>query len=189
MFCIIAGHFGIVSAGRFVFTFHVPLFFLLSGYFLSTKVSFLPFMKQKARQLLVPYYVTGVVLLIVATVVNHFVWPEIDALNNAKSMLGALLYGSGTPHSEPFAIRQIGLLWFLWALFFSTGFTRLALKTKCPLLTVCLIAAAGWASAKVTWLPFSIQPGAMASFFMYLGFLRESTESLTRNRLSLWLPP
>ena len=171
MLCIIAGHFGIVSAGRFVFTFHVPLFFLLSGYFLSTKVSFLPFMKQKARQLLVPYYVTGVVLLIVATVVNHFVWPEIDALNNAKSMLGALLYGSGTPHSEPFAIRQIGLLWFLWALFFSTGFTRLALKTKYPLLTVCLIAAAGWASAKVTWLPLSIQPGAMASFFMYLGFL------------------
>lgn len=122
MLCIIAGHFGIVSAERFVFTFHVPLFFLLSGYFLSTKVSFLPFMKQKARQLLVPYYVTGVVLLVVATVVNHFVWPEIDALNNAKSMLGALLYGSGAPHSEPFAIRQIGLLWFLWALFFSTGF-------------------------------------------------------------------
>lgn len=83
MLCIIAGHFGIVSAERFVFTFHVPLFFLLSGYFLSTKVSFLPFMKQKARQLLVPYYVTGVVLLIVATIVNHFVWPEIDALNNA----------------------------------------------------------------------------------------------------------
>ncbi len=60
MLCIIAGHFGIVSAERFVFTFHVPLFFLLSGYFLSTKVSFLPFMKQKARQLLVPYYVTGI---------------------------------------------------------------------------------------------------------------------------------
>lgn len=45
MLCIIAGHFGIVSAERFVFTFHVPLFFLLSGYFLSTKVSFLPLRK------------------------------------------------------------------------------------------------------------------------------------------------
>lgn len=97
MLCIIAGHFGIVSAERFVFTFHVPLFFLLSGYFLSTKVSFLPFMKQKARQLLVPYYVTGVVLLVVATVVNHFVWPEIDALNNAKSMLGPYCMAQGHP--------------------------------------------------------------------------------------------
>ena len=109
--------------------------------------------------------------LIVATVVNHFIWPEIDALHNVKSMLGALLYGAGMPHTDPFAIRQIGLLWFLWALFFSTGFTRLALKTKYPLLTVSLIAAAGWASAKAIWLPLSIQPGAMASFFMYLGFL------------------
>lgn len=40
MLCIIAGHFGITSANRFVYTFHVPLFFLLSGYFLSTKTDF-----------------------------------------------------------------------------------------------------------------------------------------------------
>ena len=70
MLCIIAGHFGIASANRFVYTFHVPLFFLLSGYFLSTKTDFLPFMKQKARQLLIPYYVTGIVILAVATIVN-----------------------------------------------------------------------------------------------------------------------
>lgn len=63
MLCIIAGHFGIASANRFVYTFHVPLFFLLSGYFLSTKTDFLPSMKQKARQLLVPYYITGIVSL------------------------------------------------------------------------------------------------------------------------------
>ncbi|PWM44342.1 MAG: hypothetical protein DBX43_02390 [Coriobacteriia bacterium] len=118
MLCIIAGHFGIASANRFVYTFHVPLFFLLSGYFLSTKTDFLPFMKQKARQLLIPYYVTGIVILAVATIVNHFLWPDINAIQNAKSILGALLYGAGTPHTDPFAIRQIGLLWFLWALFF-----------------------------------------------------------------------
>ena len=47
MLCIIAGHFGIASADRFVYTFHVPLFFLLSGYFLSTKTDFLPSMKKR----------------------------------------------------------------------------------------------------------------------------------------------
>lgn len=171
MLCIIAGHFGIASANRFVYTFHVPLFFLLSGYFLSTKTDFLPFMKQKARQLLIPYYITGIVILAVATIVNHFVWPEINAMQNAKSILGALLYGAGTPHTDPFAIRQIGLLWFLWALFFSTAFTRLALRTRHPLIIVSFIAVVGWASAKAVWLPLSIQSGAMASFFMYLGFL------------------
>lgn len=122
MLCIIAGHFGIATADHFVYTFHVPLFFLLSGYFFSTKASFPSFMKQKARQLLLPYYVTGIAILITATVVNHFVWPEVNALQNAKSILGALLYGAGTPHTDPFVIRQIDLLWFLWA-YYSQGFT------------------------------------------------------------------
>ena len=128
-------------------------------------------MKQKARQPLIPYYVTGIAILAVATIVNHFVWPGIDAMQNAKSILGALLYGAGTPHTDPFAIRQIGLLWFLWALFFSTAFTRLALRTRHPLIIVSFIAVVGWASAEAVWLPLSIQSGAMASFFMYLGFL------------------
>lgn len=128
-------------------------------------------MKQRVRQPLIPYYVTGIAILAVATIVNHFVWPGIDAMQNAKSILGALLYGAGTPHTGPFAIRQIGLLWFLWALFFSTAFTRLALRAKRPLLIVSFLAVVGWASAKAVWLPLSVQSGAMASFFMYLGFL------------------
>lgn len=180
MLCIIAGHFGIATADRFVYTFHVPLFFLVSGYFLSTKTDIIPFMKKKARQLLVPYYVTGLTILVVATIVNTFVWPEVDALQNAKSITRALLYGAGTPHTDPFAIRQIGLLWFLWALFFSTGFTRIALKSKHPLVIVCLIAFAGWASSKLLWLPLSIQSGAVASFFMYLGFLARKKNLLER---------
>lgn len=88
-----------------------------------------------------------------------------------KSILGALLYGAGTPHTDPFAIRQIGLLWFLWALFFSTAFNRLALRARHQLIIVSFIAVVGWASAKAVWLPFSVQSRAMASFFIYLGFL------------------
>mgnify|MGYP002768809879 FL=1 len=40
MLCIIAGHFGIASANHFVYTFNVPLFFLLSGFFLPPKAAF-----------------------------------------------------------------------------------------------------------------------------------------------------
>ena len=128
-------------------------------------------MKQRVRQPLIPYYVTGIAILAVATIVNHFVWPGIDAMQNTKSILGALLYGAGTPHTDPFAIRQIGLLWFLWALFFSTAFNRLALRARHQLIIVSYIAVVGWASAKAVWLPFSVQSRAMASFFIYLGFL------------------
>lgn len=171
MLAIIAGHFGIASADRIVYTFHVPLFFLVSGYFLSTKENFFPFMKKKARQLLVPYYVTAFVILVTASIIGPTIWPEIDRVKNAISIFGAILYGAGAPHTSPFPIKQIGLLWFLWALFFSMGFIKLALKTRRPFIVVCLIAITGWLSAKAIWLPLSIQSGAMASFYMYIGLL------------------
>lgn len=180
MLAIIAGHFGIASADRLVYTFHVPLFFLVSGYFLSTKGDFLPFMKKKARQLLLPYYATAFTILILANIIGPMVWPDIDRLQNAVNIFGAILYGAGSSHTSPFVIKQIGLLWFLWALFFSTGFVRLALKTKYPFIVVCLIAITGWFSAKAIWLPLSIQAGATASFYMYLGLLARKHRILDR---------
>ena len=185
MLAIIAGHFGIASADRLVYTFHVPLFFLVSGYFLSTKGDFLSFMKKKARQLLLPYYATAFTILILANIIGPMVWPDIDRLQNAVNIFGAILYGAGSPHTSPFVIKQIGLLWFLWALFFSTGFVRLALKTKYPFIVVCLVAITGWFGAKAIWLPLSIQAGATASFYMYLGFLARKHRILDRKPSAL----
>lgn len=37
MLCIIMGHFGIVTVNRFVYSFHVPFFFLLKRIFLFAK--------------------------------------------------------------------------------------------------------------------------------------------------------
>lgn len=35
--CVILGHLGIYNVNRIVFTFHMPIFFLINGYFISTK--------------------------------------------------------------------------------------------------------------------------------------------------------
>lgn len=64
--CIILGHLGIHAITRVVFTFHVPIFFLITGYFVSTKMSVRDFAAKKARMLLVPYYVTSLVMILVA---------------------------------------------------------------------------------------------------------------------------
>ena len=57
--CVCLGHLGIESIDRVVFTFHMPLFFILSGMFLNGDVPFNEFIKKKSKRLLVPYYVTG----------------------------------------------------------------------------------------------------------------------------------
>ena len=50
--CIIIGHLGrpaINTINRVVFTFHVPIFFLISGFFFSEEGDILPFIKKKLK--------------------------------------------------------------------------------------------------------------------------------------------
>ena len=62
MISIIIGHLGEPSINRVVFTFHVPVFFFITGYFLSDRKSIKDFIKNKARTLLVPYALTCAVI-------------------------------------------------------------------------------------------------------------------------------
>lgn len=59
MLCIVAGHLGVDSVNRIVFSFHVPIFFIISGYFLHDKDGFI---RKRAIQLLKPYLFTSLVL-------------------------------------------------------------------------------------------------------------------------------
>lgn len=179
--CIIAGHFGIVTANRFIYTFHVPLFFLISGYFLSTKLDLKTFIKKKARQLIVPYYVTGLAIIAFAGLINTALGSSAQSVaNDSISIFWALLYGAGTPHVDPIAIRQIGLLWFLWALFFALIIVRIALNFNRSGLIVAIIALAGVSTSSYIWLPLSIQAGMLASLFVYLGYWAKQNDLLSR---------
>ena len=51
MMMIILGHFGVPEINRFVYTFHIPLFFLISGYFYAPRESTVLLVKNKFRQL------------------------------------------------------------------------------------------------------------------------------------------
>ena len=62
--CVMLGHLGCNQIDRVVFTFHMPLFFLISGWFLKTEESLQEFVKKKTRRLLIPYYVTGCIICI-----------------------------------------------------------------------------------------------------------------------------
>lgn len=75
---------------RFIYSFHMPLFMMVSGYFgYKASVVFLKDLKKKASRLLVPY----------------FVWGGINILLHKSSLLHMV-------------INPDGFLWFLWDLFF-----------------------------------------------------------------------
>ena len=143
MLCIIMGHFGIATVNRFVYSFHVPFFFPLSGYFYSQRGTWKEFILTKAKQLLIPYAI-GVAGIMVATSICFPLlgYSLLDLALRLKYILKAGILGAGTLHMVPFEIHQIGALWFLLALFFGNIILRFALQTKVPFLVVAVSALA-----------------------------------------------
>lgn len=182
MICIIFGHLGIDRVNSFVFTFHVPIFFLISGYFLKDNTSIQEFVSKKVKQLILPYSVTCIGIIFGVTIwdilKNH---TFANVVYNLKTYTIASIYGSGTiEYTEPFYIKQIGALWFLLALFFAMIIARVLMQYRFGVLGVLIIAYIGYKTSSIFWLPFSIQSGMTASLFVYLGMLAKKYKIMER---------
>ena len=182
MLCIILGHFGVHEVNRIVFTFHVPIFYIITGYFLSKKYDIKDFVKDKARTLLVPYAITCVAMVVFG--MFFAVLLEEPVVDAAKQWIAASLYGSGVNYTEPFVIHKIGALWFLLATFWGSIFLRISLemKKRVRLLFVLALFCAGYlTSDKLFWFPLSIQAGCCATLFMYVGYLARKSKEVYEN--------
>ena len=90
---VVLGHndFEVISLfiQRLIYSFHMPLFFFLSGYFINTSVPFLDFFKKRFNALLKPFFFT--IFLIYFTSVSF----EKMGFNTAITRTVKSLYGSG----------------------------------------------------------------------------------------------
>ena len=178
---IIVGHLNVWTINRIVYTYHVPIFFLLTGYFMKEE-SLCLHVRKKARTLLVPYAVTCFGIIILAGIIALF--KRDNVILTIKDWMFASLYGSGSSYVEPFIINDIGAIWFLWATFWACVFLQLSLRRK-PVLRILWIVglfAVGYLTAKrLFWFPLSIQAGCCATLFMYIGHaVRQSEQRITR---------
>jgi len=92
------------AAAMLVYTFHMPLFFFLSGAVLHLRPigPLGPFVRKKARRLILPYYLCGLLFMLPVKIFTDFYTPE----KLPKGIVGFLLGGTDGGH-----------LWFLTALF------------------------------------------------------------------------
>lgn len=171
--CIIIGHLGIYNINKIVFTFHVPIFFLITGYFISDKATVLDFIKKKFRTLIVPYICTCLVMIVMG-VLKAYILDGTNAMKNAFLNWGyASLYGAGDSYTEPFYIMSIGAIWFLWATLWGSIFLRISLnlKQEVRIFYVAALFGIGYYSRSLFWFPLSIQAGCCATLFMYIGYI------------------
>lgn len=65
LLCVILGHLHLPYISTWIYTFHIPLFFFLSGcVFAGNKYSFKEYFIRKFKSLVIPYFVLGVVILL-----------------------------------------------------------------------------------------------------------------------------
>lgn len=181
--CIILGHIEHKQIQQFVFTFHVPIFFLITGYFITEKRSIKAFIKNKFKTLIVPYICTCIVIILLGTLRDGLFYGMNAAKESATGWLYASLYGSGIDYSEPFYIKAIGAIWFLWASFWGSIFLRctLGVKWEYRFFIVGVLFLVGYYSRELFWFPLSIQAGYCATLFIYLGNIARKLKTTLEN--------
>lgn len=176
---IMVGHFSAFFMGHlelamklFIFTdaYHVPLFFLLSGYTMHEGFMGWSGVKKLAIRCFLPYIFAGVISVALCCLLV----PE----HTVGDFLFGFFYGAGAYRDhillgDPAHVNAIGLIWFLPALFvgkvMASGISGLPGPVR--LAAAAGLFAAGALTAPLLFLPFDIQQGMCASWFITVGSL------------------
>ena len=113
-----------LCVGRFIFAWHMPLFFIISGYFYKPVDNRTMFIKNW-KGLLIPYLITSFFLVSIGYMKKQEGW---DSISSALLSIFIASGSKGNPTS--LANYFIGALWFLLALFWCRTFYNL-IQNKC----------------------------------------------------------
>lgn len=194
--CVVLGHAAIESLGvaesdiahmsiAFCFSFHMPLFFLISGYFIHAERPFQ--WGKECRQLVLTYLCTAI-LVILGTGLSAVVEHE-DALERMWFWFNAAVYGAGDVTGPGLTLWQvqgrIGAIWFLLAMFWARMLMHWFAKLPLTPVWVVVSFVIGWLSSRFIWLPWSIQSALCAVAYVYVGYLARQYDVLGK----LWRFP
>ncbi len=198
---VVAGHNWIILASkgelyRIIYSFHIPLFFILAGIFFNIEKPLGLIIKEKFTSLLIPYFVTGILALVFSAIFIR----NTTALS--KELFG-LIYATG-PH------LQWVNLWFLPNLFLVSIlcwgclqlFKHYHLQISAQVFIVTVFILIGWLTIRMFWgmefiwenqpikingLPFSADIALLASAYFLIGYILQNWVKNPKNTLVIFI--
>ena len=179
---VIVGH--LTTFGRqFIFSFHMPMFFIIAGYLYRRK-NIKSLLKQDFYRLIIPYIVTALCIIAFYIILN-----KITGKSDYTYWIKATIWGSGSRlHSSPLYgdYPSIGAIWFLLALFWCKFFfttLEICIKNKYMLTLSCIVLSiiAQVIDTKLISLPLAILPGTSALVFFVTGYILKNSGFLTNH--------
>lgn len=166
---VVIGHVGEMKHLQpIIYSFHMPLFFMISGYFFKKK-KFDVFIKKRIKSLIIPYWFTSI-LLVLMMLIKQIYYQNYHVALFLRDNLMRIVLGYSQDIN---GMAAVGPLWFLLALFFSELF-YLLFSQKEAFTTLFVIAAfcfGVWSHHHLGVFPFSLQPALCATLFLHIGFL------------------
>ena len=175
---VIVGHLqGIFYIHETIYSFHMPLFFTLAGYFFSPKNSIIEGIKKDARRLLIPY-ITVIFIILTYSIILHVI-----LRHNFTELLqsGALLLFFFPKGVSLGGIQgPITPVWFLISLFWCKTIFRISYKyIEKPFVYILIVAIIG--EFVDVDIPFGILQGITACFFYGMGYLLKERRTLVNH--------
>ena len=176
---------------RLLFSVHLPIFFVLSGYLYRPK-AYRQELKGGWFNLILPYLATvvigGALIIIARLIPNAYILPY--RIFSLKSLLFSGLYGvNETVKIAKLSIIGIGAIWFLLAFFLGIQIFNLVMKLNIPdwgkglISIVCTVS--GISISQWVYLPWSLDSALFAQIFFFSGYLIKKSTIMTK--LSWWM--
>jgi len=161
---VILGH--IASPfGAFIFSWHMPLFFILAGFFIKYELSMKEFFIKDFKRLMIPYFIFAIVGLVLEPLKRIAL--HRDSLDYLYEIQGIFIW-----MDMPSLINHYGfVLWFLPALFFGRVFLFLMNKRITSILIQSVIILILFSVSFFVNLPFGIDNALNAILFIFTGSL------------------
>jgi fucose 4-O-acetylase-like acetyltransferase len=164
---VMLGHLHVPYMSAWIYTFHMPLFFFLSGVvFSGDKYSFKEFCIKRMKSLVVPYFCLGFVIYLFYVIMNVMVGPENG------------LYGTNMDMLKNFLIQEhFWTIWFLACLFVVEImwywiwkiFSRWLVAPVVVSVGICIIGLLRYRLGYGS-LPWNFDVALVAQFFFYIGY-------------------
>jgi fucose 4-O-acetylase-like acetyltransferase len=180
---VIFAHLDMRKLGDWIYSFHIPLFFFLSGYVFNAKYDFKTILKKKCKSILIPYFSLGILLIAFWTLDTYYLYDggAINFPHYRDVFLNFL-------HSLVIQ-KRFTTLWYIACLFFlNIVFYGLAKvfsdSKKLFLVTVCmLLAGLRYYHLGGSFLPWNIDVILPASVFFSGGYWLKSHYSTIREHI------
>jgi acyltransferase len=176
IFLVVYGHtMGVLPPlEKWIYSFHMPLFFLVSGFLMKPERlhhGFKTFFTRATKSIMVPYIIFSLICYLFWLVIMRNMGTDAGEVTSVISPLLAILYG--TASSDAIQLIPI-VLWFFPCLYIAHFMTYIVFKSKKIYVSIVLsgvLVVIGLLIPRNIALPFELEDALVAQAFIMLGFL------------------